>query len=232
MKTGVAFYYKNIEQYNPAWVNKCIESMRSQTHKDFDVYVLNYGEHEKHNFNFKIGNRYHFLHKPLVNHAAAINEIYSWIFETCDVAVNTNIDDYYSKARLEFLLRDLENGADIASCNMHIVDEKNIIRYSPVYSSMNIYGQLKNGFNPISNPAHVMKKRVFQQLKFDTSLMLASDMDYWKRALAAGFKIVINTRFMHYYRFHQGQATHKLNFGNKLSVWNKLKNIYFNTFGK
>lgn len=224
MKTGVAFYYKNIDQYNPAWVNKCIQSIRNQSHKDFDVYVINYGTEQNESFDFKVGRRFHFMHKPLSNHAEAVNEIYSWIFETCDVAVNTNIDDYYSTKRIEYLLKDLHNGADVASSNFHVINTEGKIIHSPIYSGMSVAHELKNGFNPVSNPCHVMKKRVFEALKFNSSLVPAEDMDYWSRALKLGFKIVVNPRYLHYYRFHPGQSSHMALKG-KISLWSKVKNV-------
>lgn len=209
MKVGVAFYYKNIEQYPAAWVNKCIDSMRNQTYNDFDVYVLNYGEREDHSFSFLMGNNYHYLHKPLNNYAEAMNYIYSKIFQDCEVAVNTNIDDYYNLKRIEILLKDLQDGADIASSNLRIINERNEITWSLKHDEMNIYEQLKNGFNPVSNPCHIMKKRVFEKLHFDSTLVPAEDMSYWIKAIEAGFKIVINPQYLHYYRMHPNQSTHK-----------------------
>ena len=209
LKIGVAFYYKNIDQYPPPWINKCIESMRQQTYNDFDVYVLNYGERDDHSFDFTMGNNLYYLHKPLGNYADAMNFVYSKIFETCDVSVNTNIDDFYSVRRIEALLQNLKDGADIASSNFRVIDEYSNVTYSPSFNNVNIYGMLCKGLNPVSNPCHLMKKAVFDKLQFDSTLVPVEDMDFWKKAIESGFKIAVNKRYLHYYRMHPKQATHQ-----------------------
>src|ERR1700733_11149510 len=123
MKVGVAFYYKNIEQYPTSWINKCLDSIRNQTYKNFETFELNYGSAGQDIYNFNVGLAHHSRIQPLTNYAEAMNEIYAWIFETCDVAVNVNIDDYYDKRRIDLLLKSLYAGADIASSNYFRIDE-------------------------------------------------------------------------------------------------------------
>lgn len=216
MKIGVAFYLKNIDRYPVDWVNQCFESIENQTYQDFNVYILNYGEESDFGFKYKVpvsfvtDHNCDYFQKPLNNYADAMNHIYERIFETCDVAVNTNIDDYYSPNRIELLLQDLHNGADIASSNYYFLSQSGQITHSPRFDQKNVYEQLKRGLNPVSNPCHIMRKRVFEQLKFDSNLVPIEDMDYWKKAIEAGFKIHINPEYLHYYRWHPGQVTRSM----------------------
>ncbi len=205
MKVGVAIYYKNIEQYPERWIKKCIDSIYNQTYKDYHIYKLDYGQ-ELSDIDFVDKHRLIADWKPLPNYAAAMNYIYSWIFETCDVAVNVNIDDFYDPRRIELLLKQIESGVDVASSNYHIIDVEDNIIFSTNWHKDNIYKTLKSGINPVSNPAHVMHKRVFEKLQFDPSLVPYEDMDYWKKVIKAGFKIKIVPEYLHYYRMHSRQA--------------------------
>ncbi len=209
-KIGIAFYYKDLGQYPAAWVYKCIESIFLQTEKTYKIYVLDYGENKSLWTSFDMD---FYRHKPLQNYAVAMNEIYAWIFQDCDVVVNTNIDDYYAPNRIEILLEELRKGADIASANFHVIDENNRVTWSSNYENKDILQELKNGFNPVSNPCHIMKKRVFEKLQFNPSLVPAEDMEFWIRALESGFKIVVRPEHLHYYRMHPGQETRRQNPG-------------------
>lgn len=215
-KIGVAFYYKDLTQYPAAWVNKCVESILAQTHKNFEIYILDYGEKPS-LFPLAFFNRnpawlpFDFLHKPLLNYAAAMNEIYQRIFRDCDVAVNTNIDDYYATNRIELLTESLRSGADIATSNYHIVDENNNITASLDYAKKDVALQFKQGGNPVSNPCTLIKKRVFEKMQFNPALVPIEDLDFWIRALDFGFKIVIRPEYLHFYRMHKGQETRRQN---------------------
>jgi hypothetical protein len=209
MKVGVAIYYRNINQYPQRWVQKCIDSIKNQTYQNYEVFELEYGKSTSTiPLKFELQKGW-YKNIILENYAAAMNYVYEWIFEACDIAVNVNIDDFYDKKRIELLLKQIEKGADIASSNYHIVDIKDRITWSMDYSNTDIYESLKNGINPVSNPAHIMSKKVFDSgLRFDPSLVPAEDMFFWKKAIEAGFKIVICPEYLHYYRQHNNQATH------------------------
>ncbi len=207
MNVGVAIYYRNIDQYPKRWVNKCIESIDNQTYVDWSMYVLNYGEHEG-SFSI-IGNENKLI--SLRNHVAAINCIYEWIFQTCDVAVNVNIDDYCSSKRIELLLNEIEKGADIVSSNYCIVDKRGKITSRINFADVDIYRTLTvDRLNPVCNGCHIMHKRVFDSgIRFNDNLNTGADMDMWKRCIEAGFKIKIVPEYLYYYRMHENQITRR-----------------------
>jgi hypothetical protein len=204
MKVGIALYYSNLAQYPEKWIAKCLHSLFNQTIK-CDIYQLNYGSD---GFIIPGLSPLIFQHKELENYAEAMNYIYSWIFEECDVVANVNIDDYYDPRRIELLLQEIENGYDIVSSNYHVITQDEKITWSPDFSNCNIHEMLKSGTNPISNPCHMMHKRVFDKMQFDSSLVPTEDYYFWIKALETGFKIKIRQEFLHYYRMHPLQATH------------------------
>jgi hypothetical protein len=147
-----------------------------------------------------------YRHYPLKNYAAAMNYVYQWAFEECDVVANVNVDDYYHPYRFSRLIEILDAGADIASSNYCLVDETgNEIRRTD-FAELSVAAELSRGNNIISNPCHMMKKHVFERLKFDADLVPKEDLEYWRQCLAAGFTIKIAPEHLHYYRIHANQS--------------------------
>lgn len=218
MKVGVAIYYRNIKQYPVKWVRECIDSIRNQTRQDFSVHILDYSgtDTDKRTpqgllFKEPIGNGHRSYHiAELENYAAAMNYLYEKIFKTCDIAVNVNIDDYYSADRLEIQLPEIENGnCDIVSSNFYLITKNSRIIKPYDFSQTDVYLTLTKGsINPVSNPAHCIHKRVFERLQPDPSLVPIEDKAYWVKCIEAGFRLKIVPEYLHYYRQHSMQATH------------------------
>jgi hypothetical protein len=215
MKIGIAIYHSQAQRYPQRWKNKCINSLIhniAQLAWDDNPYFyeLDYGDtpqrfHTNTITGFvNLGPRYR--RKKLANYAEAMNEIYSWIFEECDVVCNANIDDYYAPDRILKLVETLNAGADVASSNYIMVDENDMPIAKTDYAELNLANELARDNNIVSNPGHMMKKQVFEKLKFDPSLVPREDLQYWKDCLGAGFKIVIRPEHLHYYRIHPGQS--------------------------
>lgn len=215
MKIGIAIYHSELQRYPQRWVDKCIDSLISgiantSFHHEMPFYELDYGDTPQRVscrtiLNFKdLGPRYR--RKKLANYAEAMNEIYSWIFEECDAVLNVNIDDYYAPDRIARLVESLNAGADVASSNYALVNEDDVIIRQTQFAYLNVADELAKDNNIVSNPGHMMKKHVFEKLKFDPSLVPREDLQYWKDCLAAGFKIVIHRNYLHYYRIHPGQS--------------------------
>lgn len=214
MKIGIAIYHSEAQRYPEHWKSQCIRSLirnvRLASFKDSThFYELDYGDTPQ-RFRSDTAGWFHlsgrYRRKKLNNYAEAMNEIYSWIFEECDVACNVNIDDYYADDRIKKLIETLESGADVASSNYILVDENNSEIRRTDFANLNLSDELAKDNNIVSNPGHMMKKHVFEKLKFDPSLVPREDLQYWKDCLAAGFKIVIRPEYLHYYRIHPGQS--------------------------
>lgn len=225
MKIGIAVYYSNPLQYPSWWVGRCRDSLLDQTfgntcNSDTLVfYELNYGESAKQRLVWTrplpgdVPVVLSYRHKPLKNYAAAMNEIYSWMLEdpSIEVFANVNIDDYYSVNRLWQLSWwlwhgvDGTGGYDIASSNYIIIDEYGIEKRRTDFASLDVEKELLAGNNIVSNPCHIMKRKVFETLKFNPNLVPREDLAYWQACVKAGFKIKIDPGYLHYRREHEGQ---------------------------
>lgn len=213
MKLGIAIYHKDIHRYRPEWIDQCFKSLLenvwmlvTHTPTEIKAFELNYGES---------GGKAHILSPlahnqvPLVNYAAAMNYCYDTLFSIyqCDVVANVNLDDYYSPYRFRVLLpfiTDLE--CDIVSSNYILVNENGEEIRRTDFGHLHIYKELRGGNNIVSNPCHLMKRRVFDALQFDPDLVPKEDLAYWIRCIDAGFRICISEDYLHYYRIHPHQS--------------------------
>lgn len=210
MKVGIVAYHKDAFRYPRSWLHQCMDSLKdnvincSKLHLpvSFEFYELNYGEGGR-----AIGfSRDNYRHSPLKNYAAAMNYIYQWAFEECDVVANVNVDDYYRDDRFSTLIALLESGADIVSSNYCLIDESGDKIRRTDFAELDIAAELARGNNIVSNPCHMMKRQVFDKLKFNPDLVPKEDLEYWRRCLAAGFTIKIAPECLHYYRIHPNQS--------------------------
>ena len=132
-KSAVILYHMDIYKRYPArWVNKCIASIMVQTYQEFDVFELNFGAEgepifgAKYQEKLRVGSRhYEYHHKPLDNHAEAMNELLNLVFQRgYDVAFNVNIDDSYPMTRFLEQMREVEKGADIVASYFTRIEER------------------------------------------------------------------------------------------------------------
>src|SRR3972149_4236309 len=121
LKCAVIVFHKNAYKYNATWIAKCINSIKNQTYKDFDVFEVDYGgEHTQlyPNSNFASTNH-------LKDHAEAHNFLLDKVFSLgYDCAFNVNIDDMYSLDRFERQIEAIKEGYDVVSSNFYHINEK------------------------------------------------------------------------------------------------------------
>lgn len=129
MKVGVIIYYSDIFQYKLNWIKKCLMSIRDQTHTDYFILELNYGEDNialLTQCNIFSKNKYCYHSLKLKNYIHAQNFLFKKGFEeyNFDVIFNINIDDYYEKTKFEKQIKVLQNSdAQIVSSNFKLFQE-------------------------------------------------------------------------------------------------------------
>ena len=219
LKIGIALYHDNCEKYPAEWIRFCVNSLSSQSvffdkHFPHEIkfYALNYAAQPT--YMLQADPIFGDAFKPVYrfsqqrNYADAMNYVYSWIFESCDIAVNVNIDDYYHYDRLRLLLSELP-AYDIVSSNYIMIDETGKSLRRTDFAWLDVAAELERGNNIVSNPCHILKKKLFEKLKFDGNLVPVEDLYYWQQCVRAGFKIKIVPEFLHYYRVHAEQSGNK-----------------------
>lgn len=204
MKYGVVIYHKNVKTvYPPDWIEYFVDSIKGQSDQDFSVYEYDYGGSGTSILNGKFENRKHFLSGIEANHADAMNTIYGKAIEDgCDVIFNTNVDDFYHKDRIKFQ-KIMLTKYDIVSSNYQQVHNGKLGRIANLH--LHTIDALFENLNVVSNPCHAMRRRVFEKLQFDGSLIPYEDLEYWKQCVQAGFSIRILPDILHYYRVYSTQ---------------------------
>lgn len=183
-------------RYPYYWVETCINSIKNQTFQDFDVFEIDYG-----GTNRQMYEGSNFLNCRLRNHAEALNCLLDKVFSLgYDCAFNTNIDDFYSAERFEKQLPYIEQGYDIVSSNMHMVDKEGKVLKSFEFSSMNIFREaFEENNNCIAHPVVCYSKNFKERLI--PSEIPRDDFECWKRAYTSGkYKFIVIPEYLLYYR--------------------------------
>ncbi|NBO36002.1 hypothetical protein EBU91_00420 [bacterium] len=224
-KIGVVFFHKNIEEiYSQKWIEKCINSILSQTLQNFEIYELNYGGKD-----FSILKKFNpsqmlnFFSTDLLNHGEALNFILDKAFEDgCSRVFLTNMDDYYDLRRFEIQNNFLDSGYDLVSSDFCYIQEiegtDQIVHQVGVKKhGSDLLKLLEKGLNPIAHPCVAMNKIFWQHNRYIPYEIPKEDMNLWIRGLKSGYKFWICDEILLFYRLHEHQVT-----GNNLQVQTKV----------
>lgn len=208
MRCAVIFFHSNaLAIYKKEWIEQCVDSIRNQTMKEFDVYEIDYSGAGQ-SFCKIAGHKYHFVSKKLENHIQAMNFIINKAFKSgCDIVFNTNVDDYFHPKRFEKQLKLIESGFDLVSSNFHYINDSGIIRNMDMVRHGSIKRNLDKNHNVIAHPCIAIGKK-FWDLKFryNENLVGKEDLDLWKRAIdSTNFYILPD--YLLFYRIHENQIT-------------------------
>lgn len=205
-RPAVIIYHRDIyTRYKKEWVDKSIESIRQQTHKDFDVFELNYGNNKT-----QIYQGSQFFNEKKQNFIEAMNYLLDLAFEDYDVIFNVNLDDWYAPDRFELQLAEIEKGADLVGCDfrfMHNQDTNKEPTDGEILEAhkMDIAAELAKTppVNIICHPAVCYTKRFWQAHgPYNIKSVKYEDMELWQKALKNGAKIHIVPKVLCWYRTH------------------------------
>lgn len=206
LRSAVIIFHKNINNYPKRWIDRCVDSIRNQTYKDFTVFEIDYGGS---------GNQIYagsdFENKSMLDHAQAHNYLLDKVFSLgYDCAYNTNIDDYYSENRFEKQLEYIEAGYDVVSSNFHRVNEDDQALYSLHFSGKDIIAESKRGHNIIAHPVLCYSRKFWLGCdRLQSHEIPQDDFMLWKRSYEKGFKFIVLPDFLLYQRIHQNNVSAK-----------------------
>jgi len=218
MKTAVIIYHKNIASiYKHHWVDACIASLETQTHKDFDVFEVCYGDyplsiaaHLSRTLGFR---KVFYYHKPMENHVHAMNFILDRVFENgYDVAANTNLDDKYHVERLSCELKEVGLGAELVSSDFVYIKENDLgyekITHIHKMAQLDPLVELFNDHNILAHPVIMMTQDFWHKYgPYDPTKIPIEDLLLWKKAIDKGVALKIIPKILLYYRLHDKQIT-------------------------
>lgn len=216
MKAGVVFYHKNHDTlYERRWVNKCIDSILSQTFQDFCIYEIDYGGNEMSIFNgITHEKEIKFFSEKLNTHADAMNFIIDLAFcDGCDVVFNTNIDDFYSNNRFKEQMGIISMGYDIVSSDFYYIrdfsdKELDIVTNDiDVSKEGSIIESLEKNHNIIAHPCVAYSKKFWEVNRYKPEEIPAEDLLLWKRGINSDMKFYIIPEKLLFYRIHTNQIS-------------------------
>jgi len=208
MRCAVIFFHSNaLSIYKKEWIEQCVDSIRNQSMKEFEIYEIDYlGAGQS---LCKIdGHKYHFVSKKLGNHIQAMNFIINKAFKSgCDLVFNTNIDDYFSPKRFEKQLKLIQSGFDLVSSNFHYINDSGIIRNMDMFRHGSIKKNLDRNHNVIAHPCIAISKKFWDlKLRYNEKLVGKEDLDLWQRSIdRCNFYILPD--YLLFYRIHANQIT-------------------------
>lgn len=198
MRVALISYHKNVTSIYPKeWIDKYRDSIQDQTFQEFQIFELNYG-----GGNERIFEHSYFESYPYPSFIHALNYLLDKVFSSgYDVAINQNCDDWYRIDFIETLLKDIENGFDLVSCNFCLVKDDNIFKYHK-FHNLDLLSELNRDHNIICHPGVCYSRTFWQNNRYIPDEFPAEDLQLWKRALKSGSKIFINEQNLVFHRIH------------------------------
>ncbi len=209
-KVCFIIYHKNVQNYNPEWIKKCVESIQKQTYKEFEVFELDYG-----NTNTQIYPDSHFSTFELDNHALAHNYLLDEAFKLdFDYVCNVNVDDWFSLNRLEVQMKYMRAGFDVISSNFYNIDSEGRLMDQMWMSNLNLIEEANKGHNILAHPVLAYSRNFWTTCtKLDPDEVLFDYFKLWRRSFDSGndYKFAIAPEFLLHYRIHNGKVSKQNN---------------------
>ncbi len=204
---GVILYHRDLTKiYRQEWIDKCLDSIRNQTHSDFRVFELCYSETRT-----QIWEGSEFIHNPMESHIPAMNYILDVAFaHGCSTIMNINLDDFYNFHRFRIQLEAINQGYDLVSSNFTHIEEVNgedVIVRDMVFHDKNIATELSIEHNVICHSSACFTKSFWEKYRYYAEDQLGyEDKSMWQKAIAGGCKMFITPEILCYYRLSPNQV--------------------------
>jgi len=196
--------------YNCPFVELAIRSTLAQTYQPVEIIVVDDGSTRHSEKIHKYHDRVFYLGKPNGGTASALN--HGIRNASGDYIAWLSSDDFYKPDKIERQVHFmLETGSYISHTNFNGINgEGGLTKFAAasVFPSLNdFYGCLLHS-NPVNGCTVMMKRDLFDQIGFfDESLPYTHDLDFWYRAVLAGYAFPFLNETLVYYRWHDGMGT-------------------------
>jgi glycosyltransferase involved in cell wall biosynthesis len=197
--------------YNCSYVDKAITSVLEQTHKDFEIIVVNDGSSLYADKLNPFLDRIRLIEKENGGTASALNagikaakgKYFCWL----------SSDDYFTPDKLANQLQFMREKESLASfSSFYMVDANEQILDGPIIldipDRLALYKRLR-GNCPVNGCTVMLHMEIFKKIGyFDESLLYTQDYDFWLR-LVKHYDFHYYTRPLLYYRMHDEMGTRK-----------------------
>lgn len=196
MKIAVIVYHKNVDNYPRQWIEQFKHSINSQTYKEFDILELNYGGGQERLFQ---NSQFSSINFPTFVHGMN-NLITEGFSKGYEYILNTNVDDYYAKDRVEKQLPYMGK-YDIISSNFCLVENSRVTGKHK-FHKLNVLEELSHKHNVICHPVVAYSKRFWEKNKYIPEQIPYEDLKLWQRAVENGQKFIILEDNLCFHRVH------------------------------
>jgi glycosyltransferase involved in cell wall biosynthesis len=185
------------------YLRESIGSVLNQTHKDWELIIVNDGSTDKTDQVVKRfqgpGNKITYIHNPHnMNLPNSLNIGFS--YATGDYWTWTSHDNLYERDAFLRLSAILDTGFDVAWSPMRIIDENG--KLTGDYYQHDI-SRLK--YENVVGASFMFRPAVFRALRgYNGDLFRAEDWDFWIRAYKKGFSFGFDPHYLYLYRRHPG----------------------------
>ena len=208
------------------YLEKCINSILSQTFRDFELILINDGSNDKSgeicDQYRKKDERIKVIHQNNRGIAAtrntglesAVGEYIAFV-DSDDYADSMLFELMYNKAKL--------NNSDIVMCNYNLVDGDNIspvkLKYNTVYDGnksvreqllYRYYTDDNNGLAPLWNKLLKRKLYIENAIRFDTNLKRGEDSRFIFCCLKFAERVDFIEDYLYFYCVHSNSIMHKV----------------------
>lgn len=203
MKIALICYHKNTGQYPKEWIDAFRESIHNQSHKDFDIFDMDYGGGKERIFQSA------FHSKEFLTFAHAMNYLIDFCFESgYDYVLNTNCDDLYNLNRIEKQYTYMQLGYDVISSNFSLISDDKIV-HTHYFDKLDVKAELYKNHNIICHPVVAISKKFWENNRYIPEEIPFEDLKLWQRSLKSGHKFIILPETLCYHRLHNNSVGHK-----------------------
>ena len=196
--------------YNDPFVQTAVGSALAQTHGELEILVVDDGSERHAELLEPYAGRIHYVGKANGGTASALNHGFR-MASGLHIAWLSSDDMLYPHKVARQLSAMTAKGAWISHTAFDVIDRSGRVteRHVPPFGEDpgRLYREFAYG-NPVNGCTVMMRKQLFELLGgFDENLPYTHDLDFWYRAMLAGFPFHYMNEPLTAYRRHDGMGT-------------------------
>jgi len=196
--------------YNDPYVESAVQSALAQTHRELEVIVVDDGSQRHAELLRPYAGRIHYVGKANGGTASALN--HGFRMASGSYVAWLSSDDLLYPDKIAVQLSAMQaQGAWLSHTAFDVIDGSGTVterHVSPPGEELHrLYREFVYG-NPVNGCTVMMKKQLFELLGgFNEGLPYTHDLDFWYRAMMAGFPFHYVNEPLTAYRRHEGMGT-------------------------
>lgn len=219
------------------YLNDCVSSIFQQTYNNFELILIDDGSSDNSPSmcdSYGEGENVIVIHQLNQGVSSARNT--GLLHAKGDYILFLDSDDYLEKNYLYQLVQCIENNdADIAICNINIVNDSIIVDKMKTHDFSNNVFYIDDSFNYNKNPfaltvcGKLFQKVIINDVKFNSKFRIGEDALFMAECLKKCNKVAFSNDTSYFYRMNPTSVMHE-KYSDKcldqLLVWNEIENLF------